>query len=342
MAKCVYLGDSRNGKETSDCRIHGECSPNKRIEGLARCGCCKQKLCMGDKDFAEKFKDYLLVTDRTNKVTTALRDLLAGGPAFLVCGGPSAKKQSLEKLNERGYWSLAINNMAGHFGYQPSAFVSSDPPSKFHDGIWLDPKVMKLIPTPKMKRRRGRLRHKNRDGTFENLMVNEKHHSACDCPNVWGFGRRAWLMPDDTFFLDVEAPWGNHNAGVLRTGQEKTVCTMLLGIRLLYYLGARTIFLVGVDFYMDESRKLCENYAFGEERSEGAVRSNNNQFSRVNGWLCKLQEDGVFDRFGLKIFNCFRNSGLRAFPFVPFESAIEYNRVGFPDEPFDLRGWYKK
>ena len=72
--------------------------------------------------------------------------------------------------------------------------------------------------------------------------------ATCDCPNTWGFSRRGWMSPDDTFFTESGAAWGNLNAGVERTGEDKTVCTMLLGLRILYHLGAREIYLIGVDF----------------------------------------------------------------------------------------------
>ncbi len=75
----------------------------------------------------------------------------------------------------------------------------------------------------------------------------------------------------------------------------------------MYYLGARTIFLLGVDFRMAEGY----GYSFEQGRTEGAVRSNNAQFSVVNRWLVEMQESGVFKQFGLSIYNTYRNSGGR-------------------------------
>lgn len=150
------------------------------------------------------------------------------------------------------------------------------------------------------------------------------------------------MQPDETFFLDEQAAWGNHNAGVKRTGLKKTVCTMLLGIRLLYYLGSRKIYLVGVDFRMDPSADLQENYAFAENRDAGAVKSNNSQFEIVNDWLCEMQQNGTFEKFGLEIYNCNSRSGLRAFAHVPFEMAVQDTLKDFPEEPFDTVDWYTK
>jgi len=228
-----------------------------------------------DVSFSEEYIDPLIIVDRHQERTESLRGLLSGIPTFLVCGGPSAKELDLSKIEAKGIWSMAVNNMAGHFS--PSSFVCSDPPSKFHNGIWQDPRVMKIIPIPKMKSRRGRLRKKV-DGKIEPLMKPDGNQmSTSDCPNLWGFERRSWMAPDDTFFLEDSAAWGNHNAGVDRTGESKTVCTMLLAIRLLYYLGSRRIYLVGVDFNMDQNANLKDNYAFGQNRDQGACSSNNSQ-----------------------------------------------------------------
>lgn len=258
--------------------------------------------------------------------------LLQNTPAaFLVCGGPSINQLPLGYLNHRGVFSMAANNVAGHEGFKPSSFVCSDPPEKFHDGIWRDPTIMKFVPHPKLRRGRSVLRKKTSDG-FEKLQI-----SAPNCPNVWGFERRAWMVPDSSFF-EGEAAWGNLQAGVDRTGEPKTVCTMLLGIRLLYELGCRCIYLLGVDFDMTPG----SGYSFPQNRDEEAIRSNNSQFSVVNKWLCRMQKQDVFKNAGLEVFNCNPESMLKAFPFKPFALAARHCLSEFPDTPFDLRGWYEK
>ncbi len=372
---CVYLGAEqpgklgKNGNQLFDCLMHGQCTTEGDPVLIASCSACRDRLPLDAPDLADRFKDSLHITDRRNGRTDALCGMLTGCPAFLVCGGPSAKDQPLEELGGRGPWSLAINNAAGFGTYGPNAFVCSDPPSKFCDGIWMDPRIMKFIPTPKMRRKRGRLRSKRIESShflscgrkckgakcqrckgtgkyetwFDQLVDGEdKMVSACDAPNVWGFERRAWMMPDDSFFLEPSASWGNHDVGSGKTNQPKTVCTMLLGMRILYYLGARTIYLVGVDFNMDTSRQLLENYSFDEERDNSACQSNNRQFEIVNEWLCKMTEDGVFEKFGLSVFNTNRESHLRAFSFVPFDVAISEATKRLPSQPYDLSGWYFK
>jgi len=226
---------------------------------------------------------------------------------------------------------MAVNNVAGHRFVRPQAFVCSDPPNKFSHSIWFDPGIMKFIPIPKLSGGRSRLRVK-RGGVFE-----ESPKKTYECPNVWGFRRESWLTPDEAFFVENHALWGNHDSGAKRTGQPKTVCTMLLALRILYYLGARKIFLLGADFYM----KPEEGYSFEQGRTHGAADSNNRQFSIVNQWLCQMEERGIFCKFGLEIYNCNPFSRLEAFPFVKFSEALDTVCDGVEETP-DLSGWYEK
>jgi len=348
METCVYLDQDSINHPAQVCYRYGKCrqvTPEDSklpAMGIPTCDRCKEKLLLNDPLLINKFRDPLKIIDKEETRVTCLEGMLKGHSiAFLVCGGPSAKDLPMEHLNRRGCWSLAVNNAAGWTAFHPQAFVHSDPPSKFHHGIWTDPTVMKFVPAPKLKRKRGKLRKKVGDEFVPLMKPDGEQMATCDCPNIWGFLRRSWLVPDSTFFTDAGAGWGNLNVGVKRTGEEKTVCTMLLGLRILYHLGARTIFLVGVDFRMDPSRSLTDNYSFGENRNTDACNSNNSQYKVVNGWLCRMAENGTFSRFGLNIYNCFQNSGLRAFPHVPFSQAVGMATAGM-EEPFDLNGWYYK
>ena len=326
--ECAYRGEAKG--DHHKCRRLGECS-DEPGKGRPCCKDCQERLTQADPDFPKRWQDPLLILDRQRSPTTALRGLLAGRSAFLLCGGPSANDLPLEDLARRGCWTLAVNNAAGHPRVRPQAFVCSDPPSKFSHSIWLDPAVMKFVPTPKMHGRRGNLRKKV-GGEFSPLGM-----SVLECPNVWGFQRASWLTPDDQFFLTEAACWGNHQAGAEMTGQPKTVCTMMLALRILYHLGARRIYLLGVDFHMTPEY----GYSFGQDRDEAACKSNNAQFSVVASWLDSMVKAGTFARFGLEVMNCFERSGLRAFPYAPFDAAI-IESCGIVESVPDLGLWYLK
>ncbi len=341
---CIYLRSEKQtvserfakklrGQKLFDCTIHGECTLFVNQVRKASCCTCKDKTTSDDPDLRKKWVDPLHVTDRNRNKTDVLRNFLNNGAAFLVGGGPSLKQVDYTRLGERGVFSLGVNNVAGLAPV--SAFVCSDPPLKFHWGIFSDPKIMKFLPIPKLRPRRGKLRKKTEDGRFVDC-----GKSACDCPNVWGFGRRSWIMCDDTWFTEPEAAWGNHDDGRRKTGGAKTVCTTLLGLRVLQYLGAKTIFLLGHDFFMDPRAEVDKNYAFPQHRTDGAIRNNNRQLAIVANWLELLRP--TFEKFGFNVYNCNQYSHLRAFPYVPYEEALLYCKGDVPSEPFSLDGWYEK
>lgn len=328
---CMHLREEI-GDNLYKCVVHGKCQLQQFQQGIADCLTCQSRVPLDADEnvIREKWRDNLRITDSSREPTEALRNLLKGKPAFLVLGGPSAAQMPLERLTERGVWSLAVNNAAAKF--RVNAFVCSDPPSKFHDGVWKDPSVMKFVPTPKLKGHRAKLRTKNKDGSFSTIAMR-----SSDAPNTWGFGRRSWLIPDYTWFLDDAAPWGNHQAGAQKTGQPKVVGTMLLGLRLLQYLGARKIFLVGCDFWMNPRG---QRYSFAEDKNEGGVNGCNEAYKVLNMWLTKLRP--VFERFGFETYNCYRKSRLTAFDYVPFEYAIDICKEDFPEVPLDTHNWYLK
>lgn len=337
LPPCIYRGPPAEGKtvgdlQVYDCQQHGHCVAT-HVDNHPACDRCRQRLAPDAHDFATRWQDPLHILDRTRTRTDALRGILGGRAVFLACGGPSAKALPLEQLNRRGAWTLAVNNCGGDARYRPQAFTASDPPEKFSHCIWQDPAIMKIVPTQKLAgQKRGKLRRKRADGTFEPLPG-----GVTAMPNVWGVARRVWLKPDDTFFTETTAAWGNLNAGVEQTGEPKTVCTMLLGLRLLRYLGASRVYMIGVDFWMDPTY----GYSFPQARTPDACRSNNEQFRTVNGWLCTMQNAGVFKRFGMEVFNCYEHSGLRAFPYAPFDAALADVCRGIEEGP-DLAGWYEK
>jgi len=279
-----------------------------------------------------KWSDPLIILDVNNKQVNFNHLLRFTRCAYLVCGGPSLSDIDTSQLSRRGVWSMGVNNVAAHV--RTNACICSDPPYKFHAGIWRDPSVMKFVPHVKMGRslKRGKLRVKE-GGKFS---FTARRESVPDMPNTWAFARRCWFIPDDSFFLDSQTAWGNNKDWAPVTGEAKIFATMLCGVRVLYYLGARTIFLLGVDFHMSGGRE----YAFGQSRDRGSRGGSNNQYRILNDWFTRLAPS--FNKFGLKVYNCNPNSGLRAFEHVPFEESLQFSLQGFPREPFDLSGWYDK
>jgi len=338
MSGCVYLGEQVKGKKCKQdvyqCfKFSCHVVQGKGSRTVPGCLGCKHRLVLSDPEFRSKWEDPLIVLDRHRKRCSALRGMLAGRSVFLACGGPSANDLPLERLNERGIWTFAVNNMAGHSRFKANGFVCSDPLVKFSHSIWYDPAIMKFVPTPKLTNKgRGFIKRKVGPGSFETV------GTVMDCPNVWGFQRNPWLWPDHRFFTENGAAWGNQDIGVKKTGEKKTVNTMLLAMRILRYLGASRVFMIGVDF------RMGANYGYAFDQTVRHKRQgvwDNSQYEITNEWLCRMQEAGVFEQFGIEFYNCFWESSLRAFPYVPFERAIVECK-GFVENEPDLSEWYDK
>lgn len=256
-----------------------------------------------------------------------LRDLWRGNAGFLVCGGPSINTVDYKRLGERGICSLAINNVSG---YVPvTAMTFSDPPEKFHYGVLLDPCVLKFVPKAKL-RQKIRLRNpETREFIKTEIRVR-------NCPSVFGYNRSSEFWADK-FLTSTGATCGNNDRGVRATGGPKTINSMLLGFRLMHYLGVRRVFLLGVDFGMSGTERQAGNYAFAQA---GSPRGNNSAYKVLSAWLGELAP--IFAADGMEVFNCNPESRLTVFPHVPFEEALENCRYPVPPEPFDLEGWYEE
>lgn len=273
--------------------------------------------------------DPLFMVDHLYRPAT-LRDIWKHRAGFLVCGGPSLNEIDKDRLGDRGIVSLGVNNVAA---YAPvRAFTCSDPPTKFHHGIWLDPALMKIVPIPKLKQS---VRAKVGDEWVPLELGCGYPMKVRDCPNVWGYKRSCEWWPGE-FLTSNAATWGNNDKGVKATGGHKLLFTFFLALRLVYYLGLRRCYLLGVDFHMSEQY----GYSFGQGRDAGASRSNNNSYRHANQWLCKLRPE--LEAGGMEVYNCNPHSSLEAFDHVPFEQAYLDCQGPMPRQPFDLSGWYEK
>ena len=257
-------------------------------------------------------------------LTDAAKGLWINRAAFMVCGGPSLAALPLDRLRERGVASLAINN-AGAFA-PVKAHTFGDPQTKFHSDMFSDPNVMSFVPFGKLNKP-IQIKH---EGEFypTNILVK-------DCPNVWGFSRGS-EYDYKTFLTDPSAQWGRKGQPLeTQTGKHSKLCTMLLGMRLLHYLGVRRIYFIGVDFSIPP-RGTAPGYAWGDDASAG-----NRIFTdKIDPMMAELKP--VFEAAGVDIFNCNPVSNCRTFEYVPFDEAIRDCKGPVADEPLDCTQWYDK
>lgn len=219
-----------------------------------------------------------------------------GRAAFLVLGGPSLLKVDYNKLLLPGIITLGVNNSPKTI--RPSLWTCVDDPASFLKSIWLDPRIMKFVPYTHSEK----TLFDSATWKMTNILVGE-------CPNVWYFKRNErfnakQFLTEDTF------NWGGH------TELDGARSVMLVAIRLLYYLGIRTVYLVGCDFKMDTNTK----YHFAQDRTNGSIRSNNNTYNVLKKRFAELKP--IFEKNKFNIYNCSPGSHLTVFPFIDFEQAV--------------------
>jgi len=237
---------------------------------------------------------------------------------FLVCGGPSVNNLPIEKLRERGIVSFGVNNVSGHVPVD--AWTFSDPQRKFHHGLHLDPKTITFSPIPKLRKH---IRAKLPDNSYRIL-----DKRVFECPSVFGYERKTEFHPE-SFFSTSYGHWG---FGGNHPNREFTcLCTMLLGIRLMHYLGCVNVYMIGVDFWMTNEAQ----YSFGQVKN---VR--NGRYSKENEMLKMLKP--TFDKHNFNLFQCNKDSKCDSVPYVPFDEAFSDCKGSVPNEPFDLSDWYNK
>lgn len=254
-----------------------------------------------------------------------LAGLWAPRPAFMVCGGPSLATLPVERLRERGVVSLAINN-AGAFA-PVKAHTFGDPQTKFHSAQMMDPAVISFVPFGKL-RYPIQIKH---EGQFWRTSIR-----PCDCPNVWGISRSS-TYGHTNFLTHPSAHWGEkHKPLETQPGKRSKLCTMLMGLRLLHYLGASRIYLLGVDFDIPPKGSDKPGYAWGDAASAG----NRIWDDKIDPMMRELRP--VFEQAGVSIFNCNESSKCSAFEYVSFADAMADCKGPVEDEPLDLHQWYDK
>jgi hypothetical protein len=236
--------------------------------------------------------------------TMHLEGMYRGGDCFLIGGGPSLAKIDQQKMKLPGCLTFAINNSVKVI--RPNMWTCVDDPSRFLYSIWKDPQIMKFVPMAHFSK--DLWDSTNREGVdnWKKAPVQVQH-----CPNVWGY-RRNEKFAAHRFLTENTINWGCHkDHGGCRS-------VMLAAIRIIYLLGIRRLFLVGVDLNMSPTA----GYAFAEGRSAGAIKNNNTTYARmINEYFPALKPQ--FDKAGFQVFNCNPDSALKIFPHIPYEEAIK-------------------
>lgn len=235
-----------------------------------------------------------------------LGDIYRGSSCFLIAGGPSfAEIKNKELLSQPGFITMGMNNSVK--SYRPDLWCCVDSPTHFMKSIWLDPKITKFVP----------FAHASKP-IFDNEEWKELDTVVGDCPNVMYYRRNENFDPNNFLFEDT-MNWGNHS----KWGGGRSV--FLPAIRLLFFLGIRKIFLLGVDFKMSEKY----TYHFNQERSKGSIKGNNSTYEKLKERFKLLKP--IFEDNELFIYNCNPDSALEVFPKIDFKEAIKIATTDMPN-----------
>lgn len=248
-----------------------------------------------------------IVVDSAGRPATCLEGRLAGSTAFLLCGGPSIADMDLTELDNRGIFTIAVNQCAAT-AFRPNVFCCVDPPERFHEAIWRDPAVMKFTRRIHSHSRIRRIEPVTKILTTLDL-------SPHQCPNTWFFHDAFGF--DAATFLDATAfVWGGTTT--LNNGKAREIKNvMLCAVRLAYWLGVRRLIIVGADFWMQPGRP----YGFDQAKESNACGSNNTTYGLLNRWFAELRPHA--ERLGFQIFNATVGGNLDAFPRIGFDAAVD-------------------
>lgn len=240
-----------------------------------------------------------------NGASLNLTGIYRAGAAFLIGGGPSFATVDKRKLDS--VWTMTLNNSVS--SYRGNAACMVDDPARFNYSMWVDPKIQKFIPLSALEKPLWDNRALLHEGEV-------KHHwepakcVAGDCPNVIAY-RRNELFDAAKFLYEETINWGCH----AKYGGGRSV--MLPALKILFLLGFRRVYLLGVDFEMAEDKK----YHFSEDRPAPAIRANMETYARLKKWFSELQPHFLDE--GFVVQNCNPASKLEAFPFIGFDDAIK-------------------
>jgi len=242
----------------------------------------------------------------SNNEIINLRNSYVNSSCFFIGGGPSFENIDKDKLNSPGIITVGVNNSVKTF--RPDIWVSVDDPTHFIKSIWLDGKIKKIVPIEYVNRK-----------IFDNDKWEESNILVKDCPNVLFFKRNEEFN-ENTYLTEDTVNWGNPAS----KGGSRSV--MLAALKILYYLGFKNVFLLGVDFKMNPTYK----YHFSQDRTVNSLNGNNKTYMTLIDRFTKLKP--YFDKDNFNVYNCNEESELKVFPYKSFDNAIEFSLDGFPKD----------
>lgn len=213
-------------------------------------------------------------------------------PAFLLGRGWSLTPDKRQRIADSGIPAMAINDYPKD-GPTPRYWVSGDHAGFYSNRIWDDPSVMKFSSIGQVKA------HRPREDAYEAMRF------STDAPNTHFFHSVNDLMENESWLHVPFIGWGTslhgpntpkqfHDSGSGRS-------SMLLGLRLLWHLGYRKVYLVGCD--CTPHHHPAPNY-----------------WKVLFHYIDQLKP--TFDRFCYNVYQTNPDSHLRTFDFINFDDVV--------------------
>jgi hypothetical protein len=269
---------------------------------------------------------------RPERTWHQLKDNYDGCGVFLLGSGPSLNDMPLELLQQRGIMTAAMN-LVGATHIRPDFSIMVDSPDRFHEAIWNDPRITKLV---RHNKSRSCVRRRTADGKWEYLDAAFQYPSVFTYREEYmekGFVPKLFLQSEKIF-------WGGR--GLLpKNRPRRTVSVTIAAIKLLIELGFKRIYLGGTDWQMSHEG----SYAFtGNDKHPNAAGTNTNTYTIMSEFFTRL--DPVLRKRGIYIYNCTPGSRLHSFEKLDLEEAVMRERaiMGLQhlksDEDINVEGYY--
>lgn len=221
----------------------------------------------------------------------AITNRYFGQAAFLIGGGPSFRSVDADRLRASGALTMTLNNAFA--SYRSDLWLAVDPPRRFPRELWVDPGVMKFTPS----------RHRQRP------IVGRPRMTAVASSNAHFYEQNEWFKREQMFGNHDPSLWDNRNGHGCKT-------SLMDAIRVLYLLGVRCIYLLGVDFYQAPEH----TYHYPKKTGSRGIAQNNRLYRFMSQRLTRLRP--LMEQAGLVIHNCNEESKLKAFGFLGFDEAV--------------------
>lgn len=262
-------------------------------------------------DYAGEYNQYKpFIFSAESNVNYADIGIYKGATAFLIGGGPSFAK--LDQSLLKNCFTMVMNNSVKNF--RADMMISVDDPSRFLLSAWLDPKIKKFTPFSNAEKPLWDSRYilGKQNDCPAGIIVRQ-------CPNVYFF-RRNSKFHGPRFFTESTINWGcsKHHGGCRSV--------MISALRILFLLGFRKVYLLGVDLDMSPEAR----YHFSDGRTTEGVRGNQSTYNRMNKeYMPSIKKEGK--RYGFQVYNCNKESNLKTFEYVPYEKAVQDATLEFGD-----------